>query len=220
MYLDDVSTGWLQRRIRIVGRPAPKCSESWVILEEPGDPVNLHWMPKLRTHLPHYRPPRTCPHCEEGEEPVSAVYVGAEFRGEFGIMELNCSCYDSAAAASRRQSPTESSLADQMLTRAMLDLRRAMVSGADSTRLAQLRAELELRRREFDEEMRVRPGMLRSPCFRGLLCKISRGSGSASPRVLRCEQRLTGIPDWPYDTRRELARIWGIAVKPRIYREA
>ncbi len=59
------------------------------------------------------------------------------------------------------------------------------------------------------------------PIFRGLLVHISRIDREASPRVLRCDQRIKLAAEavWPFNTRRELAFIWGIAVKPRLYRE-
>lgn len=57
--------------------------------------------------------------------------------------------------------------------------------------------------------------------FTGLIVHISRTDFAFSPRVLRCEQRCSKdrIPVWPYRTREELARIWGIPIRPRIYRE-
>jgi hypothetical protein len=54
----------------------------------------------------------------------------------------------------------------------------------------------------------------------GLLIRITRADFRASPRILRCEQRVPKWQPWPYDTRRELARIWGIAIRPRLFKEA
>jgi hypothetical protein len=55
--------------------------------------------------------------------------------------------------------------------------------------------------------------------FTGLLVTIRRGAGR-SPRVLRCEQRVqVAAGAWPYETRHELARIWGVPLRPRLYRE-
>jgi hypothetical protein len=54
----------------------------------------------------------------------------------------------------------------------------------------------------------------------GLLVRIHRADFRASPRILRCEQRVSVTMAWPYRTREELARIWGIAIKPRLYKEA
>jgi hypothetical protein len=52
--------------------------------------------------------------------------------------------------------------------------------------------------------------------FTGLLVTIGLNGGA---RWLRCGQRIEITTTWPYETRRELARIWGVPVKPRIYRE-
>lgn len=57
------------------------------------------------------------------------------------------------------------------------------------------------------------------PTFKGLVVLINRGDFTGSPRVLRVKARAHRFPDWPYRTREELARIWGIRIKPRIYRE-
>jgi hypothetical protein len=56
--------------------------------------------------------------------------------------------------------------------------------------------------------------------LRGLLAQIFRGKSSLGQRVLRVKQRLLRVPDWRHHTRRELCRIWGIPVKPRLYKEA
>src|SRR5262249_24463567 len=53
----------------------------------------------------------------------------------------------------------------------------------------------------------------------GLLVTVSRGGFDYSERVLRAEQLVASPATWPYDTRRELARIWGVPVKPRIFKE-
>ena len=58
-----------------------------------------------------------------------------------------------------------------------------------------------------------------APGLTGCLVKVLRADFPRSPRVLRCSQRLADVPAWPYDTRRELARIWGVPVRPRLYRE-
>jgi hypothetical protein len=54
--------------------------------------------------------------------------------------------------------------------------------------------------------------------FTGLLVTISRANFKASQRVLRCDQRVTVSEPWPYRTREELARIWGIPIRPRLFR--
>lgn len=55
--------------------------------------------------------------------------------------------------------------------------------------------------------------------FAGLLITVSRGNFPRSPRVLRCDQRVEIKVPWAYNTRLELARIWGVPVRPRLYRE-
>jgi hypothetical protein len=59
--------------------------------------------------------------------------------------------------------------------------------------------------------------------FAGLEVEIHRGDYKNSARVLRCNKRVStdGWPakPWPYRTRDNLARIWGVPFKPRIYRE-
>jgi hypothetical protein len=53
--------------------------------------------------------------------------------------------------------------------------------------------------------------------FAGLVVKIGRGSRAASPRWLRCDERKRHVREWPYQTRHELARIWGIPANPKLY---
>jgi hypothetical protein len=55
--------------------------------------------------------------------------------------------------------------------------------------------------------------------FTGLLVEIIRGSSPRSQRVLRCEHRVEIKNKWPYRTREELARIWGVPIRPRIYKQ-
>jgi hypothetical protein len=56
--------------------------------------------------------------------------------------------------------------------------------------------------------------------FKGLVVTISRASAYRSQRVLRCKQRVGRFPDWPYQTRHELARIWQVRIRPRLFKEA
>lgn len=58
------------------------------------------------------------------------------------------------------------------------------------------------------------------PTFIGLLVEIRRANFTSSPRVLRCEQRVKVPRPWPYNTRRELARIWNVPIRPRLWKEA
>jgi hypothetical protein len=60
---------------------------------------------------------------------------------------------------------------------------------------------------------------LRPPVCRGLRVRVFRAAFRSSPRMLRCLGRVRGVPAWDRETRRELARVWGIPTKPRIYRE-
>jgi hypothetical protein len=174
-YADDVATGaGGPRKLTIAGRPAPGGTASYVLLEEPAEPVLMHWSGRL---VPHFK--RDCPYCQEdAEEPKPLWYVGAAERtAERVLVELTERCFQAAQAAARRLE----------------------VSGKD-------------------------PDLFGAPVtgpavFTGLLVTISRGAGR-SPRVLRCEQRVqVAAGAWPYRTREELARIWGVPMKPRLYRE-
>lgn len=61
-------------------------------------------------------------------------------------------------------------------------------------------------------------GTVRGSGFIGLFVKIFRPRYRHSPRILRCEQRVeTARNPWPYQTRHELARIWGVPLRPRLY---
>jgi hypothetical protein len=54
--------------------------------------------------------------------------------------------------------------------------------------------------------------------FTRLLVRVSRANFKSSQRVLRCDQRVKRSEPWPYRTREELARIWGIPMRPRLFR--
>lgn len=180
-YADDIAMGrGGPRRLQIAGRPAPASSVSYVLLEEPGEPVQMHWVSGSAgvsgRLVPHYR--RGCPHCHESaEEPKPLWYLGAaEKSGRLVIVELTEKCYESALAAARRIPARGASI----------DLFGVPEDVAQ---------------------------------FTGLLITISRGAGR-SQRVLRCDQRVTVQPGmWTYHTREELARVWGVPIRPRLYRE-
>jgi hypothetical protein len=140
-------------------------------MEEPGQPVLMHYAGKL---VPHFR--RNCPNCTDAQEPKPLWYVGAVTvsGGELVIMELTGKCFASLAAFARNQ-PT---------------------------------GELDL----FGDD-------LPAAQFAGLLVRISRANFQRSPRILRCEQRVQLKTAWPYRTREELARVWGVPLRPRIWRE-
>lgn len=156
-HLDDVATGSPgSARPGIAGRPRAGTEESYVLLEEPGEPVLMHWANRL---VPHFR--RDCPHCD-GVEPKSLWYIGsATLAGELVIVELTTKCWRTLAAAARS---------------------------------------------------------IEGPGYIGLLIRIRRAAFTASPRVLRCEQRVRVQAAWPFNTRLELARIWGVPVRPRVFR--
>jgi hypothetical protein len=166
---EDIATGMVPQKLRIGGRPRQGKEEDLLILEEPEEPVQMHWLGKL---VPHYK--AKCPNCEKGGEIKPFWYIGARSytSSEPVIMELTWKCFRGVEAAARH-----------------LD-----ESGYQS--------EVPLPSR-----------------FAGLVVKIRRADFPSSPRVVRCEERRRQIPAWPYQTRLELARIWGIPTKPKIYRE-
>lgn len=56
--------------------------------------------------------------------------------------------------------------------------------------------------------------------FTGLVVEVRRGQAPRSPRVLRCEQRVAvAAGAWPFRTREELARVWGVPLRPKLYQE-
>jgi len=171
-FVDEVATGKGTAKLRIVGRPREGAEETYVILEEPGDPVLMHYRDRL---VPHFK--ADCPHCDGTDEPKPMVYVGATtLGGELAILELSWKCFQSAGAAARKLSG---------------NLRGLNLFGEPI---------------EADGR------------FTGLMVRISRANFRASPRVLRCDQRAKSTTPWQYRTREELARIWGIPVKPRLFR--
>lgn len=173
-YADDIATGMGNgSRLRIAGRPREGTDEKLVLLEEPGEPILMHWSGVL---IPHYK--KDCPNCNGKTEPKPFYYIGgATLASELVIVELTPKCYNSAAAAARQFSPN--------------------IRGTDL----------------FGNPLAV--SAIR---FSGLLVRISRASFRASPRVLRCDQRVRPKVEWNYQTKLELARIWGIPIKPRLYR--
>lgn len=56
--------------------------------------------------------------------------------------------------------------------------------------------------------------------FLGLIVQVFRANVDRSARCLRGMGRAEVKVDWPYHTRRELASVWKIPVKPRLYKEA
>lgn len=172
-YADDVATGEPRQKLRIAGRPREGSSEKMVVMEEPGEPVLMHYAGKL---VPHFK--RDCPNCTPNEEPKPLWYVGAStFANELVIMELTGKCFYNLAASARSVAPVAEGL----------DL--------------------------FGDE-------IRKISFVGLVVTISRANFKRSPRVIRCEQRTALKSEWPYRTREELARVWGVALRPRLWRES
>ncbi len=55
--------------------------------------------------------------------------------------------------------------------------------------------------------------------FMGLVVQIHRPNFDRSPRYVRCMGRAEVKIDWPYETRRELARIWNVPVRPRLFNQ-
>ncbi len=162
--IDDVATGEPAPKLEIVGRPRPGGKDRYAVLEEPGEPVLMHFRGKL---VPHFKN-GNCPNCGE-DEPKPLWYVGAATEaGALAILELTGKCFRSAESAAR-----------------------------------------------FVGNNLPGPAI-----FRGLVVTIVRANLDRSPRVLRCEQRLIEVPDWPYETRRELARIWDVPMRPRLFKEA
>jgi hypothetical protein len=160
-FADDIATGMLPQKLWIVGRPKAGHEERYVILEEPGEPVQVHW---VKGELaPHFRV--NCPHCADGLlEAKPMWYLGASTMGnDLAILELPWKCFRSAAGYAG-----------------------SSIGGKTG--------------------------------FVGLLVKISRANFASSPRVLRCEQRASTTDNpWPYQTRHELARIWGVPMRPKLY---
>lgn len=171
-FLEDIATGTVPRKLRIAGRPRPGREEEYLLLEEPDEPVQMHWNGRL---VPHFK--RNCKNCDGGGTIKPFWYLGAMSYtwNELVIVEFTWICHRSAEEASR-----------------MLDERGYMIDP--------LRA----------------PGNLTSR-FRGLVVKMSRGDFQSSPRVLRPDGRRGAVPEWPYHTRLELARIWEVPVKPKLY---
>lgn len=174
-YHDEVATGEGAHKLRIVGRPGEGGKEGWLLLEEPGEPVLMHWLGRM---VPHFK--RDCPNCKQGgESPKPMLYVGAlaiSGAQELAILELTPKCLAMAMAESRNW---PGRLTATNLFGEPID---------DVGKLA------------------------------GLMVEISRSRSARSPRVLRGMGRRQKIPEWPYRTREELARIWGIAVRPRLFR--
>ena len=167
--MEEVATGLTQPKLRIGGRPRPGQGENYIILEEPGEPVQMHYLADRKARnrkVPHFK--RDCPNCDGDDEPRPYWYLGAiDCKWRFPVvLELTHECFKSATQAAGR----------------------------------------------FP--------VLGQPLFRGLCVTIKREDFDASPRRLYCELR-TGVAlmAWPYETRRELARIWGITVRPKLYRE-
>lgn len=168
-YMEDIATGLPRDRYQLViaGRPRPGASEKYVLVEEPDEPVLMHW--NGHTHLPHFK--RDCPNCKDSKERYKPLwYIGAVLFGSPDplILELTQKCYRTAAAGA------------------------CMAEADDSSGVVTV--------------------------FRGLLVEISRGNYERSQRVLRCVARVEVKNDWPYRTREELAKIWGIPLKPKIYK--
>jgi hypothetical protein len=165
-FADDIATGLLPETLWIVGRPrpGPAYEERYVILEEPAEPIQMHWI--KNELMPHFRV--NCPHCAgQPLERKPLWYVGASTMSrELGILELSWRCFRSAQAYAGNS-----------------------IGGKTG--------------------------------FIGLLVTISRANFSSSPRVLRCSQRVATVENpWPYNTREELARIWGLLPRLRIHRAA
>jgi hypothetical protein len=163
----DIVTGPIESKLLIVGRPRSGQTDKFVLLEEAGEPVQMHWMRAGRTHLPHFKV--NCRNCQDGDDCKAFHYVGCWHLGldAPAIAELTEACFASAQAGAVE-----------------------------------------------------RPGPGGALVLRGLLCTVFRGSASYAARVLRVQQRVLRAAPWQYCTRRELARIWGVPAKPRIYREA
>jgi len=170
---DEIATGGDDFKITIGGRIRPGVlAEKYILAEEPGEPVRMHWRDRL---VPHFR--RDCPHCDgTGEDTKAMVYVGGwTLTFDEVIIELNWKCFCSARSAAVK---------------------------IERDKLGDL----------FDVAVQ-------KPRFTGLKIEISRSNFQFSPRVLRCESRVPVNRKWRFDTRRELARIWGIPVRPRLYQE-
>jgi hypothetical protein len=172
-YADEIATGAIRRKLRIAGRPREGAYEDYVLLEEPGEPVLMHFSGRL---VPHYK--RGCPNCKpDQEEPKPMWYVGARNHAkEPVILELTDRCWESLEAFAREKSQT---------------------IGVDL----------------YGQPIAV------DALFIGLLVRIQRANFKNSPRTLRGLQRVPVVKDpWPWRTREELARIWGVPIRPRLFR--
>lgn len=170
--LDQVATGIPERKLRIAGRPRPGCTETYVLCEEPGDVVQMHYRGKK---VPHYK--HRCPHCPPSDDVKPYWYVGAITRGgEPVIVELTHTCYLTLEAAARSLTP-----------RGPTTIAAVVLSQLDN----------------------------RKPVFRGLLVHM----GLNRRFWLRCEQRVEVANEWAFHTRRELARIFEVPVRPRLFNQ-
>jgi len=179
-YAEDVATGGdVEKRLAIGGRIRQGKEVLYVLCEEPGPQILMHWRKpngNVRGQLvPHFK--RDCKNCLDcDDEPKPLWYVGAlERNRDPVILELTDKCFEVAEAAAKT------------------------IGVQDGVDL-------------FGEPI----GDLGR--FAGLIVKIQRGGFPFSPRVLRCEQRCQVTAAWPYDTRKELARIWRIPTRPKLYK--
>jgi hypothetical protein len=92
---DEIATGKGRKKLRIGGRPRDGSQERHIILEEPGEAVQMHY---AETKVPHYR--QNCPNCTGTDDPKPYYYLGAYDTGrkEPVILELTEKCFNSAQA--------------------------------------------------------------------------------------------------------------------------
>lgn len=220
-YLEDVATDdGKQRGLNIVGRPKPGCSESWIILEEPGQAVLMHWTGK--NMLPHFKR-GDCPHCNGIEEPKPLWYVGAKAEGgsSIGILELTATCFRTVEAAARKMKSLQEKYRDEL---AILESTRndKDIRDSEGRRCGKKLSEEDFQRRRAELIEKLGPDDFApsdaAPVFTGLRVTISRGKFEKSPRLARCEARavVKGEP-WAFQTRLELARIWQVPTRPKIH---
>jgi hypothetical protein len=106
--IDDVATGEPKSRLRIAGRPRQGGRESYVLLEDPEEPVQMHYIEGTGKKLPHFR--RDCPNCEGGGEPKPFWYIGGipatgKADQRHVIVELTKECLQAALTAAQREFP-------------------------------------------------------------------------------------------------------------------
>jgi len=200
MDVNDMATGpGRRRKLRIAGRPDQGRSQTLVLLEEPGEPVQVHYVGTLMPHLLV-----NCPHC--AKEPLDTKpmwYMGALVLdwNELAIAEFNERCFSDmqTAAIANPLIPPQVKV-KQVFTLPDGTTRELLVSEPATLGLA------------TDAVLRD----LNPSRFAGMKVVVSRGNFPRAPRVVRFLGRTESVMAWRYDTRLELCYTWDIPVRPRL----